>query len=187
MIRRFFTTKRLLVLLLVACAAAAGGYAYGFEYLVARGAQITVLNGKVATYTETNEEVNSLQTTLAKTEAGMNQVDGYFIPADGVVDFISSVENLATESGLSVSVDSVGAVDYGKDTAAFEEKLSLRISTEGSWAGTERFLSLVENLPYAVSVDGASIEKVENLQSSPSVEPTNAWKGEFEVSVPKLK
>jgi Tfp pilus assembly protein PilO len=82
----------------------------------------------------------------------------YFIPANGAVDFITSFEQTAQAIGLkfnTVSLDSElaeGLDPHGK------EFLRIAFETKGSWNSTMQFLSLVESMPYAIQITGATLE-----------------------------
>jgi Tfp pilus assembly protein PilO len=183
-----FSTKKLLVAVAVLDACAIGGYFFALNSLWAQNGEAQDVSAQVSSYSDTNAKLSSLQFSLKSAEQGMKEVNEYYIPADGAVDFISVIETLAKTRGLTISVDSVDTSDVDAGTKDFQERLVLRLKTEGSWAETEQFLQLIENLPYNVYIEGADLSKID-VSAVGGIAKTGAvhWKGEFQVSALKLK
>lgn len=188
MMSRFLSTKKLLIVLIIGDLIAIGGYVFGLNYLLGLNEQISVLAAQVSSYSATNENLSSLQAALNKAEEGMKEIDEYYIAPDGTVDLISIVESIAKSRGLSISVGSVDSSDVDKATKDFQEKLVLRLKTEGSWAATEQFLQLVDNLTYNVHIDAADLTKLDPQLGLPGTKQGPVrWKGEFQLTALKLK
>lgn len=79
-----------------------------------------------------------------------------FVPEDDPASFIAEVERAAETAGVSHEVVNVDLKKAG-ETPFGELSLSLRFS--GSFADAYQFLSLVETLPYTVSVESASFDR----------------------------
>ncbi|HVS79367.1 MAG TPA: hypothetical protein VHF05_00090 [Candidatus Paceibacterota bacterium] len=182
----FAGTKKTIIVLGVLLIALVAGYVFAFRFLLGENDQVDTLNQQAASYVQTNAILSSLQSTFTKTDDDAKAIDSHFVPANGVVDFITEIESLGKDSGLSLTVNNVDAADIDKASSAFEERLSLRVETEGTWADTEQFIGMVENLPVGISIDGASLDALKDEEGVSAGAPTH-WKGEFQLSVLKLK
>jgi hypothetical protein len=181
-------TRNILLVLVVVDAAAIGAYVLGLGSLFSENQQVSDLAVQVSSYVVTNQTLSTLQSSLGSAEKGVLQADAYFIAPDGVVGFISLIESLAKQSGLKLTIDSVDAADIDSDTKNFEERVTLRVETMGSFASTEHFLKLVESLPQSGALKLASIDKLDPVGAAIRGNAQQGqWKGEFEITALKLK
>lgn len=183
-----FSTKKLLIILAILDVLAIAGYAYGFNLLVMRNGQVVEATLEVASFSLKNETLSSLQIAMKNAEQGMKEIDEYYIAPDGAVDFISIIESIAKNRGLTILVDSVETADIDKNTKDFQEHLVMRIQIEGPWAGVTQFLQLIENLPYNVYVTQGDLVKLDSAGTQNVINrPGIRWRGEFEIMALKLK
>jgi hypothetical protein len=78
------------------------------------------------------------------------------VQKDGTVAFIDMVESHAKNSGVSVLVENVDVRKSATDVEGYQS-LHLNVKTQGSWEGTYRFLSVLESLPYKITIESADI------------------------------
>ena len=102
-------------------------------------------------------------------------VDGFFVKSGEEPYFVGKVENLGKSLGLKVETDSISDGSLVKDGF---KVFNVVIKYEGSWNNVISFLNNLESMPYAVIVNGISI----NLP-----EGDKLWSGTAEISVYKAK
>jgi hypothetical protein len=121
------------------------------------------------------ERQEIMKDTIANFAVEREQLKTYFVRADGVVEFIESIENLGRKSGITIDVEGVstGAIT-GKNNM---EELKLVLSGESSWDDAMNFLYQLENLPYKSNITRATVEETED----------GVWKSEYSISVIKFK
>ena len=182
------SSKKVLIIAVLLVVCALGSYIYTFYTLMDINNKVVELAAEVSMYSETNDKLSALQFALKNAQQGMKEIDEYYVPADGAVDFISVVETLAKTEGITMSVDSVNTFDVDAGSKDFQERLVLQLKTEGPWAETEQFLQLIENLPYNVYLEEADLSKLVILPVAGMPKPiAGRWKGEFQLSALKLK
>jgi hypothetical protein len=174
---------------------------YGFLFwdIKVKNEQISSLVNDANQFSNKDHALRLVKISLEQNKNLIDQLDSYFIPSDGVVGFISSIESLGKESGVELVVTSVETLSDPKNTKDFKEALHLRLETMGSWKGTFYFLSVLENLPYQVDVSQVTFgltgatDKVA-FDSSPGAiartrQPSKEerWHGTYDVTVLKLK
>lgn len=149
-----------------------------------------------ATDSAKDESLRAMKTSLSQNQDFFAQADSFFIPSDGVVDFINQLEALGKLAHVSLSVASVNVPDQmSTQNADFKQPLGLQIDTQGSWKNTYDFLSILENLPYVVQLNSVTFtlsSAAESILFNGGPEPRMAgtdemWKGTFGLTVLKLK
>lgn len=138
---------------------------------------------------------------ISETKTDREKLASYFIADSEVVDVLQKIEAIGERAGAVVKVNSVTDEvatkkkakknddnedsEEKKDTPA-ESLLRLGISAEGEWIEVYSFLTLLELLPIAQSVERVSIEKTEKteIKNDDTLPP---WKGLFEIKVRKEK
>lgn len=118
---------------------------------------------------------------IEETSAERTNLNLCFVNNDEVVDFIKSVELISKLAGVSIEMKSVGTENSEVIRGVNVETLVVEVVIEGSWDGTFKFLSLIENIPYNTTIDRVSINK--------SAEETNkdgSWKSGFTIKVTKI-
>lgn len=185
----FFTT--LLINILVA-----GAYSYAFVKIGQENQRVSDLSASVKSLTEQKENLSLIKKTLSDTASMRGQLDGYFVPKDGVVQFLNSVESLGNKNNLDVKILSVTADPADLSPDLFESvKASVEVS--GTWSDVYRFASLAELLPFKISASRVDLEKISgetkssvSATSAGSKKPATAasfWKGTLDLNVLKFK
>lgn len=114
------------------------------------------LSGDLKSEKEKNSELDSINRNLKSTLADHDRLESFFVNDSSVVDFLQNVEGLGNESGLVIHTDSVSSSDSPDLLPLNKELLSVSLSARGSWADTQKFLGLIENLPYKISISSFS-------------------------------
>jgi hypothetical protein len=102
-------------------------------------------------------QAKSLSELATSTTASRSRLTSFFIPADNVVVFITTLESLGPQSGSKVSLTSVDADSLVGAPVGTVGVARAHIIAQGSWSSVMRALALAERLPYAVSIDHVSL------------------------------
>lgn len=188
------TTKKIFMTMILLNVVIFGVYGYIYWNIVQESHTITELQVQSNEYQAKNDALRSVKISLDENQDFISQIDTFFIAKDGVVNFINTLERLGQSTGLKINIQSV-SVEQGSDPKDFKEGLKLKIETEGSWQDSSRFLSIIENLPYRVVVNSASVilngssEAIlfKDGEFSRKVGPEEVWKWTFDITVLKLK
>ncbi len=144
-------TGTLVTIMLLAVILMAGIYYYFFNTLRKEVESSSSLANDTATLAVEENNLDSLRSTFSNTGNDQEKINSYFVQKDGAVDFINSIENLASSAHLVGKTDSVNTTDMTPPSPMYE-LLHLTFSTRGSWRNTYYFLSLLESLPYNISI-----------------------------------
>lgn len=125
--------------------------------------EIIVEQNKKNTFSNVNQKIRQL-------EVVENRIDEVLISEDEVVGFIGFLENLAEESGISVSV---GRVDFsdGEDDNKLGV-LSMSLSFSGSWEEVNSYINRIEDLTY--------VKKINSIRFS---ENNDIWSVNFTLEI----
>jgi hypothetical protein len=184
-------TKKILITCIVLNVLIFASYGFLLWGIYAKANLASNLVTEAAEDVEKDRTLRLIKASLAENEDFLSHVDSFFIPADGVVDFISLLEQLGVESGVELSIGSV-SIDSESESAS-KEVLSLNIQTEGSWQDTFTFLSLLENLPYRIEFVNTALrlfgatESILFSGSQRTLASEEVWQGTYQVSVHKLR
>lgn len=155
------------------------------------------LLGQLETDIKTNDTLQSIETVLADAKSDIEKLESYFVGRDGIVDFIETIESYGNISGVKTLVEFVG-VEGGveeNNVESIKEIVRIKLATEGSWVATEHFLSLLEHMPFRISMERVSFLYLPVSESSLSFTPPKGvtlpknriWKGSIELTALKLK
>jgi Tfp pilus assembly protein PilO len=191
-------TKKTMVISIVLAIAVFVIYGFLFLNIKDKNEQISTLANDAQQLRSKDDTLKATKTILDQSKDLISQLDSYFIPADGVVGFISVLEGVGKFSGVDMTIGSVGTEADSKAKDEIKETLRLHIETNGSWKNTFYFLSVIENLPYRIDVEDVSLglvgatDKVlfDNKTATAQTRQPNKdekWHGSFNVTVVKLK
>ncbi len=172
----------------------AGCYAYIFMKIRQKNDYVAEANANALSEVEKKDSLKSVKDTVAETVQERGKIDTYFIPKDGVVAFLNSVQELATLNKLEMKIISVGIAPSAASDAL--EIVKINLEGVGVWADAYRMLALLELMPTGISVERANVEQVTGAvapastgKSSQKTPASSApqWKLTLDVSVLKLK
>lgn len=187
-------TKKIFVTMILLNVIIFGVYGYIYWNIAQESKTIAELQVQSSEYQAKNDDLRSVKISLDENKDFISQIDTFFIAKDGVVSFINTLERLGQSTGLKINIQSV-SVEPGSDPKDFKEGLKLKIETEGGWQDSSRFLSIIENLPYRLVVNSASVilngssEAIlfKDGEFNRKVGPEEVWKWTFDITVIKLK
>lgn len=150
--------------------------------------KVHTVNAAVENQVLHRQENKALKDLLDQIGPDIDSLQSRIVAANDTVPFIDSIETLAKQSGAAVSIDSVGqepAIE-GKDY----EYIVMTLSTNGSWDQVHTFISMVESLPYKVTLQSLNLSlALPNQQQTTgsTTRSTRNWKGTASITVLKQK
>lgn len=125
-------------------------------------------------YAANSEYALRIKKEVSDIETSKETLESFFIQPGKDAYFLENLEREAKSLGLKVSTESV--ID-GKPKGNGFLPLQVTVRYEGNFSATTAFLKRIENMPYAIKVEGV------NLSLSPE---QNKWSGIAVVSVLKV-
>lgn len=120
-------------------------------------------------------QLKSLATLAEETSSERGAVEGYVLEKDGVISFLSLIESLGREQGLTVETTAIEVSPLGNDTTF--ETVSLTVQATGGYSDITNLLDVLETLPYQSSISRVSMQRRGT---------TGEWAGTFALSVTKF-
>ncbi len=147
----------------------------GFEYtLSGKKAALLSEQEKIWVAKQKATRLSSLEKLAAETVTERESLKEFILTDEEVVDFLSLIETIAKEQGVSIKT---GSLEVVPQSDLFEE-LKMTLVVEGYRAGVVHALRLFEALPYRVSVESVALVRSEGME---------AWQGTFDLRVTKYK
>ncbi len=188
--------KNLAFILVLTTSALVAGYFVLFS--VIKQKNVTVADASLDLEVKAKQAVatDSIRKVIVESEKEIAAIEGYFVSAEGVVDFIEYLEGIAKDLGVEIVIQDV----QEKDSEFFPQKgeLHFKVAVQGSWGGVYRFLTALEDMPYGVRLGYADVKKNTSgqmLRGSDTLPVSGAstqikvaaWQGDFEFTVLKHK
>lgn len=141
-----------MVVTIVFCIVAIIGYGIWYAALYTKSTEVATLESDIRTKTAAVARIAATRAALEGVANDEEVVHGYFVPADGVVTFINSLETQSKTLGASLSVLSVAT---GGTT--LQPTLELALTVKGKFEAVMQTVGAIEYLPYGISVSSLSI------------------------------
>lgn len=122
------------------------------------------------------QELASLARLVNETTDERDELSGYVLKNDEVINFLALIETLGDEQGVLFKTTALNVADKG---GIFEE-LQVGVSISGTYASVAHVLALFETLPYQSYISSVSL-------SQNGRETTDAWSAIFLLHVTKYK
>jgi len=194
-------TFNLLIFASVSAAIMVGFYAYSVHYVQGLVDDTASLRSDIEQDQAQYQHLQVLHDAIASTGDDKQKITHYFVPAGGAVDFITSFEKAAVSSSLKFTTVSIDTSSIPELDSQGKELLDVVFSTEGSWSNTLHFLSLLESLPYSVSIDRVEVSSsgeapslvgsgsdIQKGQPGKTVQPgPSDWKTSLSFRIVKIK
>lgn len=194
-------TKKILALALVFLATSASVLALVFYSLTKEKAELETLIQEVEQELQKGGQRSAEIALLNETKDDREKIATYFVGEGEVVDVLQKIEEIGALSNALVTVTSVTDESVAKKKAKKsdsnqddkekkdeipESLIRIGTSAEGDWFEVYTFLTLLELLPLAQSVERVSIEKTKSTEIK-NDDSLPEWKGLFEVKLRKEK
>jgi len=118
--------------------------------------ETTATFDKVAKEQTAITKEQSVASVFSSTALARALIQTYLIPDNNTVYFIEEIEGVAKQSGTNVSIASISADDLTSASAGTIGRIQAHISINGPWTGAMRALHIIEDMPYALTIDNVS-------------------------------
>lgn len=158
------STKTILITALALNIIAGAGYVLLYGQLQAAFTRMDMLSDSVTQLLVLQDKEKSEQHIVLDTQESRAQMNTYFITEEDTVLFIERIEGLAQIAQTNLTIDAVNIK---------EEGLEVVVTTNGSWQSVFHFLSLIEAMPFRVSVKSTTLRHTQDY----------GWTGSFSILV----
>jgi len=150
---KFFTT---ILILSVSIIAAVAGWFYMFSKISLERKEIVELRKNILRNDKKNINEKSLVRLLEGVKKEKEAIEAVFLKEDDLVRLIKGLESTGESSGVSLKISAIAA----------EKKKSskpvISFSAQGTFEQLFRYLYLLENLPYLITINKISFQKEED-------------------------
>jgi len=166
--KKIFTGLIITNLLLVA------GFAGLYYILNDRAQAANRLSSEAERIRNQNEREQALDNLINSTKKQRNTVDSYFVGADTSAEFITLIENIASDTQVDLQIGNVSLESSDIDNSdaeentAITEKLVMELQASGSWDRVVHFARVLELLPQKTTITNVSFSRSTGNQEAES-------------------
>lgn len=135
----------------------------------------------VATEQNDQAQAKKLAVLAADTSFDRAVLPNFFIPADDVVSFITSLEALGPQSGTKINLTGIDSDSLNGAAVGTVGRAHAHIDASGSWSSIMKLLDLSEHMPYA-----ATISHVRLSVGTPDEKKQILWSIAFDIQAAVL-
>jgi Tfp pilus assembly protein PilO len=185
--------KKMFITTLVLNAIALAAYGFLFFSIKDKNETVSSILSGADKDIQQDEFLRMAKFSLMDNRENIEKLDSYFVPRDGVPDFIEFIEQLGRDSGISLSIGVVAVEPDTRNKDDFKELLRLRTEGLGQWQNLFTFLSMIENLPFRVQIDRVSFaldggqERISFDSVGTEDRSLSLWKGFVDFTLLKLR
>jgi Tfp pilus assembly protein PilO len=181
--KNFSQTKKIIIALIVIDMGMCIGAWFFYGAIIEKNRLISQSQSDIQLQNQIISHSSSLESVLKNTEISRAQVENAILPKDGVVPFVDFVENTAKQNGLTVNV----TLDNQPDSQSQinTSYLLMTLDLKGSWKDLQTFISLIETMPYALSITDLQLAKnlMDNSSNNFSSSTSSAWQAKISLQV----
>ena len=152
----------LIIISILAIASSFTGYFLFFKIILHESSQADKSSSVIA--------LNNEKKSLEKKKEGIFKskvedrafITKIILPQDEIVGFIEKVENISNDTKAEVSISSIGNNMSANSKVGDMGYMTAHIEAKGSWQSIMQTLSLVENMPYSISINNIRLERVKD-------------------------
>jgi hypothetical protein len=143
-------TKRRVITLFLAFIASVVCY-IGLSSFIEKDIQaVKIIEQETKQKSELKARQSSLIILMKDSEEDRKELQSYLIDENGVVEFVSDLEHIASSTNVTLDITSLGIVELPNGVTVPHntfEVLRAQLELRGRWQGIVHFLSLVEHMP----------------------------------------
>lgn len=143
--------------------------------------KVNILAADLQSENEKEAKFNLAKQTIKNMSGDYKEIDSCFVSENGVVDFIREIETAAGKAGVELKINRVDTDDSKSLNKGIIETLSIEFNIEGKWDNSFYFLSLVELIPYHITIENVFMDKDFDILGK-----SEKWKSVFLIKVPKI-
>lgn len=158
------STKTILITALVLNIVAGAGYMLLYGQVQNVFARMDTLSSRVTQLLMLQDKEKNERHIVLDTQQSRDKLNTYFITEEDTVSFIERIETLAQTAQTNLNIDAVNIK---------EEGLEVMVTTSGSWDSVFHFISLIEAMPFRISVKNTTLRYTQE----------SGWTGSLSVLV----
>lgn len=121
--------------------------------------------------TQKRDEIRALDRSVKIIEDDRIQLETHFAKSSDIVSFLDTIEGLAPKVGVKAEVVVLND----------ESGLVVEMKASGTFAGLYKFLTLLENSPYALEFIGMGLHKEGASDVAGKGTPVSKWDANFKI------
>jgi hypothetical protein len=172
----------LLILAITVTIFVASIYGYLYYKITISGQKISEAQYVIESAKLAKEREKSFLDRYTSTASKWASLQDFFVHSDKVVDFIEVIESLSSQSKSTVTISSIDADNLDNAAVGKEGLIRVKINAKGSWVSVMRALSLVEVLPYKMSINNVRLNVINN-DSGNTKDAQKTWELNFDLQV----
>ncbi len=161
-----------------------GVYVFIFIKIKDYNKNIAYLENEVFLQQDKQQKMSLMEDMIEDNREYIDLIENSVIPKGGDVAFIETIENLASQNELVMTIQSLSF----EDSNTLDEKgmtfFKVRATTKGSWTNTYSFLALLEALPLSIKIENLALI-YSSTESGGNIRPE--WQMSIDMKVLKYK
>lgn len=161
-----------------------GVYVFTFIKIKNYNQNIAYLENEVFLQQDKQQKMSLMEGMIGENREYIDLIENSVIPKNGDVPFIETIETLASENNLVMTIQSLSF----EDSESLNDKgmtfFKIRATTKGSWANTYSFLALLEALPLSIKIENLALI-YSSTESEGGIRPE--WQMSVDMKVLKYK
>ena len=157
-------------------------YAYLYYKITISGQKISDIQSVIESAKLAKEREKSVLDRYTSTASKWASLQNLFVHSNKVVDFIETIESLSDQSKGIVTISSIDADNLDNAVVSKEGSIRVKINAKGSWISVMRALSLVEVLPYKLTINNVRLNTTNNESESAKANQ-KIWDLNFDLQV----
>jgi Tfp pilus assembly protein PilO len=178
-------TKILIIIILLIDIASIGAFVFLFSFTKNLIIESVNRENEIKTELKREDTMVLMKNDLELGKMYQEKLMNYMVPSGGTVDFIKTLEQIVSNSGIKSNITNVNNETYNKGDSIGAELIKINMSVTGEWKNIQFFLTSLENYPLKIDINKLSLSKFSNYVINGKNTPE--WSGSFEFTVVKIK
>lgn len=158
-IQKFFITVIFLVLII---AAVAGAYALMYWRVNTAVADLALLDSEIASRHQEQRGTRSLTALLQQRAPDFDRLRAFGVSRTNPIAFLKNFETLAAKTNITIAI----TLDNG---ATAGDVIKFQFIIEGAEKNVAAMLALIEHVPYELTIDDISMQRIVHEKAPPSM------------------
>ncbi len=154
---------------------AISGFVFGSYYINGLTEKTSLLKEEIEAKEIKIKRIQNLNKSAEKTSLDREKLKNHFVDSNKAIDFVSSLEDVASKLGLQYSTNSIENVEVENLSLQNKQLLRISMSLSGGWRTILTYLLYIESLPYALNIE--KLEMIAEGVPSPSVQSNTQIEG----------
>lgn len=171
------------------------GFVYLRHRVYSQAAGSAVLLRDVETTEEKKKRELDVKNVYSMFTDERMRITTFVVSKEKAVTFIEAVEKIGTDTSTEVEISGLSTIEIVKTNKIKDNFTSLRthLEVKGKWSNVMRAFTLIENMPYSISIDTIYLSEVSDTaqpepvgtSTSPAVSP-KIWKLTLDIKILSL-